>query len=427
MSIKRRYAVLGAGRQGTCAAMDLLSLPDTGAVILIDNDTNALLASSDLIGQLAMKLLIEDITERLRLVRLDCSDAEAVADELDLFDAHACLSCLPYQLNRDLAAAIIRRGIHFNDLGGNTDVVLSQLELNQLAQDNACSVIPDCGLAPGLVNVIAMGIANRLRKPRVLIRCGGLPQDPGVDYRLTFSAAGLANEYSGEAKRIRDGVVVTDDALSSPCETSGRICIESMFPRAAELTGETYLDEAYTSGGTSTIPDEGWGLWEYSYRTLRYRGHFEFIRNLRDFGLLNDDAPMKGTHFTPRDAFIHLAERLWTRPIAPDMVLAHISVLGHHCSGFVAHSVSLYELEDPVTGFTAMERTTALGAAVVTQMQAKGMLPPGAYGPHFIQDTLEYIDMLRGRGLNIELSEGLREFLVSEDQIRMVVPGIPKK
>ena len=154
------------------------------------------------------------------------------------------LSAVPYQLNPGAARAAVRARACFNDLGGNTDVVREELALDRDARAAGISIVPDCGLAPGLGNILAAYLvsacpwANAIR-----IRCGGLTQTPRppLGYKLVFNVGGLTNEYSGEAEYLRDGAIVRVPTLSE---------VESL-----EFPPPVGKAEAFvTSGGTSTAP-----------------------------------------------------------------------------------------------------------------------------------------------------------------------------
>src|SRR5262249_1775309 len=144
---------------------------------------------------------------RLETHELDVSDTERATELMADYDA--CLSAVNYWFNLDLTRAAIEARTHFCDLGGNNTIVNEQLKLDAAAFAAGITVVPDCGLAPGMANVLA---AHGMRKldeaTSVRIRVGGLPQHPKppLDYQLAFAVEGLINEYVERCVAVRDGV-----------------------------------------------------------------------------------------------------------------------------------------------------------------------------------------------------------------------------
>ena len=158
--------VLGAGLQGCAAAYDLLQVPSVTRVTLADLNPARL-----------PKFLQKDWGSRLKPLTLDVKDPAAVAQAMA--GQNAVLCALPYYFNEPMTRAAVEAGAHFCDLGGNTEIVLQQRQLDAQAKAKGVSVIPDCGLAPGMVNILAAEGIRRLDKAdRVKIFVGGLPQKP---------------------------------------------------------------------------------------------------------------------------------------------------------------------------------------------------------------------------------------------------------
>ncbi len=134
--------VLGAGLQGSACAYDLLQNPEVKEVRLADLHT----------GHLA-QFLAPYSGERLIYTPLDVRDKEAVLALMRQSDA--AMSAIPYYFNFELAAIAVEAGIHFSDLGGNTEIVFKQKTLDEAAKKKGITIIPDCGLAPGMVNILA--------------------------------------------------------------------------------------------------------------------------------------------------------------------------------------------------------------------------------------------------------------------------------
>ena len=158
------------------------------------------------------------------------------------------------------------------------------------------SVIPDCGLAPGMVNILAAeGIRRMDRAEKVKIYVGGLPQppEPPLNYQIVYSLEGALDYYTTPSWVLRGGKPVQVDALSEvePVE----------FPAPVGT-----LEAFHTGGGISTMPFAYEGKIEVmEYKTLRYPGHVAIMRPIRELGLLgNEPIEVKGKQVVPRDLFI---------------------------------------------------------------------------------------------------------------------------
>ena len=175
--------------------------------------------------------------------KLDAGDLKAAESALGDFDA--ALSCVTYRYNPGLTRAAINGGCSFVDLGGNNDAVREQLSLDSEAEKAGVSIIPDCGLAPGFVAILAAdGISKFDKVHSIRIRVGGLPQHPRplLNYQMVFSAEGLINEYWEPCVIVEEGRSKTVDPMSG---------LESLhFDEIGDL------EAFYTSGGTSTLRSE---------------------------------------------------------------------------------------------------------------------------------------------------------------------------
>ncbi|MCU0635427.1 MAG: saccharopine dehydrogenase NADP-binding domain-containing protein, partial [Gemmatimonadaceae bacterium] len=161
-----RFLVLGAGLQGSACAFDLLQNPAVAAVHLADQTFDRL-----------PEFLVSLRSDRLHTLPLDLRDQAAVLVAMRQVDA--VLSAAPYYFNFPLAELAVEAGVHFADLGGNTDIVFQQKGLHASAVAKGVTVIPDCGVAPGMVNIVAAhGMSLLDRTDCVKIYVGGLPQHP---------------------------------------------------------------------------------------------------------------------------------------------------------------------------------------------------------------------------------------------------------
>ncbi|MFW6200285.1 MAG: saccharopine dehydrogenase family protein, partial [Gemmatimonadota bacterium] len=265
-----KVLILGAGAQGCAVAFDLCRRSEISSVTLADVEIDELPAFLDPFRG-----------DRLTAGTLDARDEGTLADAMEGMDAVA--SALPHQFNLVAARLAVEAGAHFCDLGGETAIVEEQRELDGAARDAGVSVIPDCGLAPGLVNILAQaGIDSLDETEAVRIWVGGIPRHPKppLNYGVVFSLEGVLNNYSTDALVLEEGELKRVPALS------GVEILE--FPEPA---GE--LEGFYTGGGISTLPLRHEGrIRTMSYKTLRYPGHAAIMRAIRDLGLL-DTVPVE--------------------------------------------------------------------------------------------------------------------------------------
>ncbi len=380
-------AVLGAGMQGCAAGYDLALRPWARQIRFLDASESTAQAAAARVNRLCgMGIAIGS--------QVDASNIGDLCRALD--GTHGVLSALPYFLNPNAVEASIAVGAHFCDLGGNTDLVRSELAWGPHAAKKGVCLIPDCGLAPGLANQLAAHLMENMDSPRrVHLRCGGLPivPRPPMNYRLAFSVSGLVNEYLGHAAFIRGGKIV-----SVPTLTEDEI-IELPQPLGK-------MEASVTSGGTSLAPWNFLGrLDEYDYKTIRYPGHFAQVRLLRDLGLLDSETRhVDGIQIAPRSVTESLLRERLAFPSDRDLVVLRVTCEGTHRGAPAKREAWLLDHGCETTGFTAMERTTAFPAAAVLEDAVLGRIPPGAHTPEMVAFSSAYFDRLRERGLDIRQS-----------------------
>ena len=347
-----KVLVLGAGRMGLGAAYDLAHNSEGVELVTVaDVDEGRARAVCETLRDARVRPAQVDVEDRARVV--------------ELMRGHdAALSCVTYFHNLSLARAALRARTHFCDLGGNNTVVDAELALDEEARAAGVNIVPDCGLAPGMVSVLAAhGAARFARLDEIHIRVGGLPQNPKppLDYQIVFSVEGLINEYVERARVIRGGELTEVESLTE---------IESLdFP---EPYGR--MEAFQTSGGTSTLPETFAGrVKELDYKTIRYPGHCERFKLLVSLGLASSDAvELGGVSVAPRKLLGELLNRHLPAD-EPDLVFIRLEFAGR-LTGRGARRLryDIIDRHDPDTGLSAMQRTTAFPASVVAQMLARG-------------------------------------------------------
>ena len=374
--------VLGGGLQGSACTHDLLRQEDVERVTLAD------IAPGD-------RAPFLEPDPRLRDLALDFEDEDAVRRAMEGHDV--VLSAAPYYLNADLARLAVEVGLHYSDLGGNTEIVFRQLELDEAAREAGCTLVPDVGLAPGMCDVLAAEGVRRLdRTERVAMYVGGLPQEPQppLGYQVVYSLEGALDYYTTPSWVLRDGKRRQVEALSE---------VETV--RFEEL-GE--LEAFHTAGGASTLP------WRYEgrvdrleYKTLRYPGHAEVMRAIRELGLLSEEpVRVSDAEVVPREVFVACATPHLTRPDEPDLVALRVVVEGERDGQQMRLAWEMVDREDERTGITAMMRCTGYTLSIVGLMLGRGELSErGVHPPDEILPADPYLRELSARGVRVRYEE----------------------
>lgn len=379
------YVVFGAGIQGTTIAYDMAKFGEAAEVRLLDMNLEQAQASAQHINQLLGQALV-------KAGQVDVTREDSLMSSLA--GADSCLSAVPYFLNPLIAECAVRSGVHFNDLGGNTGIVQQELELHPQALEAGVSVIPDCGLAPGLGNTLAAhGISQLDSCDEVQIRCGGLPQNPKppLNYMLVFSIGGLTNEYFGKAVVLREGEIVEVDTFDE---------LETL-----ELPAPLGTCEAFTtSGGTSTCP---WTYKDqvrtYEYKTIRYPGHYEKFKTMRDLGLLElEPVEVDGQMVVPRHLFHKVASPRLTFDDKKDLVVIRTTCKGTKDGQPQTLEYTIIDFYDEATGFNAMSRMTGYPASIVAIMSARGQNAKGAVPLESAVPSEIFLQELAKRGIQME-------------------------
>jgi lysine 6-dehydrogenase len=374
--------VLGAGLQGCACTYDLLQNPAISQVTLADVRPVKL-----------PKFLAGDWKGRLRTIQLDVTDMPAVSAAFK--GQAAVMSAIPYYYNGPMAEAAVEAGCHFSDLGGNTDIVLEQKKLHDKALAKDLSVIPDCGLAPGMVNILAAeGIRRLDHADKVKIFVGGLPQapEPPLNYQIVYSLEGALDYYTTPSWVLRGGKPVQVDALSEvePVE----------FPSPVGT-----LEAFHTGGGISTLPFAYDGKIDtMEYKTLRYPGHVAIMRPIRELGLLaNQPIEVKGAKVSPRDLFIAAVHPKLFKPEGRDLVALQVQVTGRKQGKPARVTFRLIDYYDPQHNISAMMRTTGYSLSITGQMQVDGRVKvKGVHTPDEAMPFDAYVSELARRGIKIE-------------------------
>jgi len=335
----KNILVIGAGKIGQVVA-DLLAGTSDYSVTLADRDADALdvLAASAMPGS------------RVRRVTLDVADCTALQRALD--GRFAVLSAAPFHFTQRIAEAARAAGVHYLDL---TEDVACTRAIRGMAEGAHSALIPQCGLAPGFIAIVAADLASRFeRLDTVRLRVGALPAYPSnaLNYNLTWSTDGVINEYCEPCEAIVDGRRTEVPALEEREEFA--------------LDGVLY--EAFnTSGGLGTLCETLEGkVRTLNYRTIRYPGHAAIMKALLHDLRLADR----------RDVLKDILENA-VPTTTQDVVIVFVTVAGWREGRLVQETYARKIYSAMVGGQirSAIQITTASSLAAMLDLLAKGKLP----------------------------------------------------
>jgi lysine 6-dehydrogenase len=374
------FLVLGSGMMGSAIAYDLAQSDAVERVDLADADFRRAEAAASKSG-----------SPKVKPVRLDVNERESVVRAMKENDV--AIGGVSYRYNVALSKAAIEAGIHFCDLGGNDDVVEEQLALDRKARERGVTIIPNCGLAPGLANILAARGAEQFESvDSIRMRVGGLPQHPvpPFNYQIVFSVEGLLNEYSGKSTVIRDYRLKNVDTLTE---------VEAInFPPPFGT-----LEAFHTSGGASLTPKMFEGkVRDLDYKTIRYPGHCEKFRTLLELGFGSNEPLSLGSNIlTERELFIELLKRKLPQA-GLDVVLMRVSIEGRTALKHQRLAFTMIDFYDETRNISAMMRGTAYPTSVIAQFLASGTInAAGATTPEQCVPLNPLLVELRKRGIAI--------------------------
>jgi lysine 6-dehydrogenase len=381
------YAVIGSGRQGTASAYDLVKFGNAEKVIMIDSNFKAAESASMRVNELTGKNICLPL-------QIDVNDKEALTNSLR--GINSIISAVPYFFNLELTKLAIEVGANFCDMGGNTNVVLSQLKLNEEAKNSGVSIVPDTGMDPGMNISFIMHLVSLFDEPEsVKSYGGGLTQNPipPWNFNLSFHVNGLTNEYFGSAHFLKNGKVT-----EVPC-FEGEEVLE--FP---EPLGR--LEAAVTSGGLSTLPWTLEGkLKTLENKTLRYPGHWAQFNAFSQLGLFELEPVKVGDNkIVPRDFYHALLEPKIHSDSFKDYGILKVIAKGKKDGKPATAEIELIDKFDEKTGFTAMQRLTGWHSSIIAILSAQEEIPKGAHPVEKAVPGKRIIEEAEKRGFEIRQS-----------------------
>lgn len=335
-----KVIVLGSGKIGSVMAKDF-------------SKTGAKITMSDISLERAKKAAQEIGADYTAINTADYTNLVRKIEEYDLV-----LGALPGDYGFTAVKAAIEARKNMVDVSFTPE---DPLTLNQNSKKAGTTIIPDSGVAPGLSNLLVGYSASRLDKvEKAEIMVGGIPEIrvPPLDYTITWSADGLIDEYIRDVNIIQNGEKVQVPALSG---------LENIqFPGVGTL-------EAFYTDGLRSLVGSLPGVENMYEKTLRYPGHVEKIKLLKELGFFSEDpVTVLGSEVTPKLVTARLLERSLWKPEIGDLLAMMIEVSGMKNGKKKSYKHTVLEYQDHETGVSAMARTTAYTASIVAGLLADG-------------------------------------------------------
>jgi len=349
-----KILILGAGLVGGPMAIDLAK----------DSEFNITIAdiNKDALDKIGVK-------NNISTIQKDLSDSNSIKEIVKDFDI--VLNAVPGFMGYNTLKAIIESSKDVVDIAFFSE---DPFTLDELAKKNNVTAIMDCGVAPGMSNVLIGYIDHLLDKTETaLIYVGGLPEVRKwpYEYKAVFSPIDVIEEYTRPARYVENGNLVTRPALSDAEFLD--------FPNIGTL-------EAFNSDGLRTLA-ETIDAPNMKEKTLRYPGHIEKMAVLRESGFFNkEEIDIKGIKISPLEFTSKLLFPKWQlKEGESDITVMRVIVEGTKDGEKLKYTYDLFDRLDKKTNTHSMARTTGYTATMAIRMLHKGLYKEkGISPPEFI-------------------------------------------
>ncbi|MEM3615814.1 MAG: saccharopine dehydrogenase C-terminal domain-containing protein [Candidatus Methanomethylicia archaeon] len=367
--------IIGCGPMGRAAAIEMIREKQLEELCIVDIDERKLKNTKD-----------ELKDERIKIVKMDVKNKNELEKLASKYDC--AIIALPHKYVVQVDNTCIDAGINVVDLAYEPE----QLDLNGKALDKGVILVPGCGVAPGLSNILSKYGTYRMDKVEsIKIRVGGIPINPKppLEYGKFFSLESVINEYTRPVRIMIDGKIMMVPALS------GLEQIE--LPEVGAL-------ECFYTDGLATLPYTIENVKEMWEKTIRWPGHVDKILTLRELGFFSGEKTVvHGVEIRPVDLSLKLLnEKLGEEE---DMIILLVDVTGYKGDIYVEAKYRMIDYYDKAGKVTAMGRTSGYTCAIIAKMimrkevVGKGVIPPEKLQKENIEKLLKE---LWNRGINVE-------------------------
>jgi len=376
--------VLGCGMMGRAIAYDLSLFSGFETIVIGDKDIHTRNSAKEFLKG-----------TNVDVIPVNADKSNEIKKHFQKVDV--VISAVPYRFNFMLAKMAIETNTHFVDLGGNNTIVENERRLFSKAKKSDVTIIPDSGLAPGLVSIITRDIVDHMDTvDSVKLRVGGLPRhpQPPLNYQIVFSPYGLINEYVEDAIILDHGKILEKKSMTD---------VESLkFPKPFG-TMEAFL----TSGGCSTLPFTYKDRITYlDYKTIRYPGHCEKIKTFLDLGFADETKMnVEGHAIAPRDVFASLLTKN-VPTTGEDVVLLKVISQGTKNGKKRSREYLMIDYYDTQHDITAMMRTTGYPVAITARMiENRTIQKRGVFCPEEIIPPTPFFVELKKRNITLSIHD----------------------
>ncbi len=350
--MKQKVVVLGAGLVGRTIALDLAKTFD---VTSLDINDEALAAVKK---------------GNVQVIKVDLLDANALGSLLQPFDI--VVGAVPGFMGFRITETVISAGKNMVDISFFPE---DPFELDEIAQRNGVTIVTDCGVAPGMGNIILGYHNQRMRVDDYECLVGGLPvvREWPYQYKAVFSPIDVIEEYTRPARYVQNGALVTKEALSDP--------------ELIHFEGIGTL-ESWNSDGLRSLIRTMPNIPNMIEKTLRYPGSIEYLRVLRESGFFSHDPiDVNGVAVRPIDITARLLFPKWKlKPGEREFTVMRIRVRGEENGRSKFYEYELLDYTDDATETMSMARTTGYTCTAAVHLvlngkfSRKGICPPEFLG-----------------------------------------------
>ncbi len=349
-----KIVVLGCGAVGKHMAIDLCKTPGCD-VTSVDTNRESL---ECLAQEHPIQIRVEDLSTR-----------EGVARSVE--DADIVIGSVPYSIGYGMLENVIRAGKNIVDISYFPE---DPFGLDNLAKEQGVTAVVDCGVAPGMANIILGDHTRKMKVTRYECYVGGIPKarTAPFGYKSPFPVFEVLEEYAGSGRKVEDGKLIIEPMLAG----IATIDFEGVGSLACLNS-----DGLRTLIRTMDIPD-------MLEKTLRYPEHVDAMRIFRDAGFLNlSSIQVKGASVRPIDVAASLLTSHWEyRPGEADLTVMRLVISGEEDGAPANYTYDLYDEYDPKTETLSMARTTGYTCTAVVRLvldglySQKGISPPEFVG-----------------------------------------------
>ena len=377
-----KVVVLGAGLMGKEVARDLVMSEQVEHVFLADVSIEQAQEFVNTLG-----------SNKIEVVQMDAANDTDLREVIARGDV--VVNALFYAFNEKVARAAIEVGVHAVDLGGHIGGVTEAVfQLHEAAQANGVTIVPDLGVAPGMINILAGYGATKLDTVEsIKLYVGGIPTEPTppLHYTQVFSLDGVFDHYTEPSKMIQKGVLSEVKSLTG---------IEPIY-----FDEFGVLEAFYTSGGISTLYKTFPNVKTLEYKTIRYKGHAEKFQLLAELGFLDKTNTVEagGHEVNVREVTREALKKKLDLGKKVDAVLLRSIIAGEKSEEQITYEYEMVVRKDVEKEVTAMARATANTISVVAQMIGNGLITErGVFAPEVVVPGNEFIQEMAKRGVDIK-------------------------